>query len=102
AELKTVRIWLDGDHPRLRGMQYHPSRGWLISHGHDPRLAKHVHIPRASELSDRRMWAKHPYVVLHELAHAYHDQFLNFDHAEIVATFQHAKDQGLYENVLLY
>src|SRR5690606_24904757 len=44
AELKTVRIWLDGDHPRLRGMQYHPSRGWLMSHGHDPRLAKHVHI----------------------------------------------------------
>lgn len=102
TELKTIRIWLDLDHPKIRGMQYHPNRGWLMSHEHDPRLVKHVHIPQAKELSNRQMWAKHPYVVLHELAHGYHDQFLDFDHAEIVATFKQAKEQGLYEDVLLY
>lgn len=102
AELRTIRIWLDLDHPKLQGMQYHPSKGWLISHGHDPRLTKHVHIPKAKELYSRHMWAKHPYVVLHELAHGYHDQFLDFDHAEIVRAFQEAKKEKLYENVLLY
>ena len=102
ADLRTIRIWLDLDHPRLRGMQYHPSRGWLISHNHDPRLARHVHIPRARELYSRHMWAKHPYVVLHELAHGYHDQFLDFDHPEIRAAYEHARREGLYEDVLLY
>ena len=43
----------------------------LIAHGHDPRLVKHVHIPHAHRLYARGTWAKHPYVVLHELAHAY-------------------------------
>jgi hypothetical protein len=102
ADLKTLRIWLDLDHPNLKGMQYHPSRGWLLSHGHDPRLAKHVHIPKARELYDRHMWAKHPYVVLHELAHGYHDQFLDFDHTEILRTFEEAKEKKLYEEVLLF
>jgi dipeptidyl-peptidase-4 len=102
AELKTIRIWLDLDHPNIRGMQYHPNRGWLASHKHDPRLVKHVHIPQARELYNRHMWAKHPYVVLHELAHGFHDQFLDFDHPEIVAAFDSAQEQKLYENVLLY
>ena len=83
AELRRIPIRIDLEHPRLRSMQYHPSREWLARNGHDPRLAKHVHIPRASELYDRRMWAKHPCVVLHELAHAYHDQVLGFDHSGI-------------------
>ena len=29
--------------------------------------------------------AEHPAVVLHESAHAYHDQILGFDHPEIIA-----------------
>jgi hypothetical protein len=102
TDLRTIRIWLDLDHPKIKGMQYHPSRGWLVSHGHDPRLAKHVHIPHAKELYNRHMWAKHPYVVLHELAHGYHDQFLDFDHAEIVRTFEDAREKKLYEEVLLF
>lgn len=102
ADLKTIRIWVDLEHPKLGGMQYHPSRGWLKAHGHDPRLVKHVHIPQARRLFDRRMWAKHPYVVLHELAHGYHDQYLSFDNPKIRNVFEHAKEQKLYENVLLY
>ena len=83
-------------------MQYHPSRGWLIANRHDPRLAKHVHIPRARNLYAPHMWAKHPYVVLHELAHAYHDQLLSFDHPDIVAAYDDAKEEGIYDKVLLF
>ena len=102
AQLRTMRIWLELDNPVLGNMQYHPGKGWLVNNGHDPRLVKHVHIPRAKHLTDRHMWAKHPYVVLHELAHAYHDQILDFNNAEVLATFNAAKEAGIYEEVLLY
>ncbi len=102
AQMQELRIWLERDNPSLGNMQYHPDRGWLLANGHDPRLVKHVHIPRAHQLLDRRMWAKHPYVVLHELAHSYHDQVLSFDHPEIVAAFEAAKESGRYEQVLLF
>lgn len=102
AELQKLPIWLELHNEQLGAMQYHPNRGWLIAHNHDPRLVKHVHIPRAKQLFDRHMWAKHPYVVLHELAHAYHDQVLSFDQEDIVKTFEAARDSGRYENVLLY
>ncbi|MBT4866083.1 MAG: metallopeptidase, partial [Planctomycetaceae bacterium] len=74
----------------------------LVAHGHDPRLVNHVHIPRAKQLFDRRMWAKHPYVVLHELAHSYHDQVLSFDQPAIVAAYDDAKGKGIYDKVLLF
>ena len=101
-KLRELPIWLEVHNSKLGPMQYHPSRGWLLANGHDPRLAKHVHIPRARQLFERKMWAKHPYVVLHELAHAYHDQVLRFDEPQIVAAHQAAKDQGIYDKVLLY
>ena len=83
-------------------MQYHPSRAWLVAHGYDPRLAKKVHIPRAADLFSRQQLLKQPAAVLHELAHAYHDQVLGFDNPEIIAAYQKAKAAGIYEHVLLY
>ena len=41
-------------------------------------------------------------MVLHELAHAYHDQILGFDDEEVIAAYKNAEDKGLYERVLLY
>ena len=102
AKLKELRIWIEFEHPELNSMQYHPDRGWLIAHQHDPRLVKHVHIPQARHLYEAHTWAKHPYVVLHELAHAYHDQVLSFDSPEVMKVFDAAKEQGIYEEVLLY
>lgn len=102
ARLQQLPIWLELDNPKLGAMQYHPDRGWLRRFRHDPRLVKHVHIPRCRALIDRHMWAKHPYVVMHELAHAYHDQVLSFDNEDIIAAFDAAKEKGIYEEVLLY
>lgn len=101
-KLQTVEIWIEREHPELKAMQYHPSRGWLIEHGHDPRLTRKVHITRARELLSREQMLKHPAVILHELAHAYHDQFLSFDHPEVIAVFEKAKEAGIYQRVLLY
>jgi hypothetical protein len=41
-------------------------------------------------------------VILHELAHAYHDQFLGFDHPEIMVAYQRYRDGGKGDATLLY
>jgi hypothetical protein len=101
-KLQQFEIWIEFSHPQLRAMQYHPSRQWLIDHGHDPRLARKVHIPQARALWSREQMLKHPAVILHELAHAYHDQVLGFENREVIAAFERAKEAGIYQDVLLY
>ncbi len=100
--LQKLPIWIELNNTELASMQYHPDRGWLLANGHDSRLVKHVHLPRAASLTSPGMWAKHPYVVLHELAHAYHDQVLSFDHPKVLAAFNAAKEKKIYEKVMLY
>jgi dipeptidyl-peptidase-4 len=100
-QLRKLAIRVDLDH-ELGNMQYHPSKGWLTNNNYDPSLEKRVHIPRARQLLSRDQWAKHPYVILHELAHSYHDQVLSFEHKEIIAAYQRAEKEGLYERVLLF
>ncbi|WP_145417106.1 anthrax toxin lethal factor-related metalloendopeptidase [Planctomycetes bacterium K23_9] len=99
AELQQVGIWVHWDHT-LENLQYHPSRGWLLANDHDPRLAKHVHVGRAKNLIDRRQWTKHPYAILHELAHAYHDQKLGFDYPPVRSAYEKMKQSGTYDKVL--
>ena len=102
SDLQKVGIWIEHRHPRLGAMQYHPSKGWLVANRHDPRLEKKVHITRAAELLSREQMLKHPAVILHELAHGYHDQFLDFDNPEVIAVYETAKAAGIYEKVLLF
>ena len=102
AKLQILEIWIEHSHPTLRPMQYHPSKSWLVANRHDPRLTQKVHIPQARELLSREQLLKHPAVILHELAHAYHDQILSFECPEILAAYEKAKAAGSYESVLLY
>ncbi|NQV34773.1 MAG: metallopeptidase, partial [Phycisphaeraceae bacterium] len=102
AKMKKLEIWIEYRHPTLGAMQYHPSAGWLKSNGHDLRLAKKVHITRAESLLSRQQMLKHPAVILHELAHAYHDQVLTFDEPRVIAAFKKAEKAGIYEQSLLY
>jgi hypothetical protein len=99
AKLQQVAIVLDLDYP-LKSMQYHPSAEWLKSNGHDPKLAKAVHIPLAKELVSRLPLNEQPMVILHELAHAYHDQVLGFDEPRIQEAWKRFKDGGKYEKTL--
>jgi dipeptidyl-peptidase-4 len=102
AKMRKLGIRIEYDHPELKNMQYHPDADWLIEHGYDPKLVKQVHIPVAAELLDRGQMLKHPAVILHELAHAYHDQVLGFDDPGILKAYNEAMKQGLYDKALLY
>ena len=100
--MRTLEIWIEHHHPTLGNMQYHPGAGWLRDHGHDLRLHQKVHIPRAKALLSRQQILKHPAVILHELAHSYHDQILDFGHAKIKQAYERAMAAGKYQEVLLY
>lgn len=102
AKLREVGIQIEHHHPELGSMQYHPEVDWLNEHGYDPQLVKRVHIPQAAELFSQQQLLKHPAVILHELAHAYHDQVLSFEDPGIIAAYDKAMADGKYENVLLY
>ncbi len=98
-KLREVPIFLDHNHV-LKSMQYHPAVDWLKSNGHDPAMEKAVHIPRAQGLIDHERDQIQPWVVLHELAHAYHDRVLGFDHAPIRQAWEKAMEAGIYKKAL--
>jgi dipeptidyl-peptidase-4 len=102
AKLRKMEIFIEHSHPELGNMQYHPGVDWLNDRGYDPRLNKKVHIPQATELLSRKQMLKHPAVILHELAHAYHDQVLGFEQPEIVKAYDDAMQKGIYEKSMLF
>jgi len=97
--LRKVPIWLDATHGSLKSMQYHPSAGWLKGHGFSEALEKCVHIPDAAQFASPRHHHQQPWAVLHELAHAYHDQVLDFEHAEVRAAWERVREGGRFEKV---
>ncbi len=98
--LQKVPIWIDKSHGKLRPAQYHPSAGWLKANGYSTELAKCVHIPVAADFASVNHQRVQPWSVMHELAHAYHDQVLGFDNAEIEAAWARFRDSGKYKSVL--
>lgn len=100
ADLRKVGIWIEHKHPELNNMQYHPGADWLAGKGYHPDLVKKVHIPVASQIFSKKNMLKQPAVILHELAHGYHDQILGFEHKGILEAYQAAKKRGDYEKVL--
>jgi len=101
-KLQSVVIVLDLTHGDLNPMQYHPSKEWLKSNGYAEDLAKCVHLPRAADVATKRNVREQPWVILHELAHAYHDQVLGFDDPRVREAFENYKKSGRGDKALLY
>lgn len=100
--LQKVVIVLDLTHGKLGPMQYHPSAGWLKANGYAEDLEKCVHLPRAADLMTKRNIREQPWVILHELAHAYHDQVLGFENPRVKEVFEKYKKSGRGDKTLLY
>ena len=99
AFLKTVPIYLSPDYPGLpQGGEYHPSETWLKEHGRDPAMAKCVefHDIGIFPAEVRRM----PVLVIHEMAHAYHDQVLTYENTDVLDEYKRAMAAHAYDSVL--
>ena len=94
--LRQVPIWIcdRSDGP----IHYHPQREWLVKNGYNPDKAKAVDISQVNNII--RSEQTQPSVILHELAHAYHDQVLGFDDPNVIAAYEQAVKSGNYESVL--
>jgi len=99
-KLKTVVIWLEYDNPKGRHAHYHPSAGWLKANAYNPDKVKCVEI--GSARSFLRAVRHQPWLVLHELTHAYHDQVLGWEHAKIKSAYEAARKSGTYDKVLIW
>ena len=100
AELRKVVLWVEHDNPKGRHAHYHPSEGWLKANAYNPDKAKGVEFGSARNFL--RSVGHQPWMVLHELAHAYHDQVLGFEHPKVKAAYDAAKASGTYEKVLIW
>ncbi|MEW6306249.1 MAG: metallopeptidase [Verrucomicrobiota bacterium] len=99
-QLQEVPIWLDLTHGKLKRMQYHPSAAWLRANGYATNLVKCAHIPVAAEFANPQHHRTQPWCVLHELAHAYHDRVLGFEHEGIKTAWLRAVEGKKLESVL--
>jgi len=101
ARLREVPLWLSLDDPCAPCACYHESPEWLEQNGFDPQKAKAVEICNAGAFLE---WThEQPWMVLHELAHAWQDRFLPLDdplERELEAAFVKAQDSGRYAQVL--
>jgi hypothetical protein len=100
AKLRKIRIWVEENEPHHPCMTYHPDPNWLREHDMSPEKAGCVELANARTFLE---WTiQQPWMLLHELSHGYHQQFLDagFDNPEVKAVYEHAMQAGLYDRVL--
>lgn len=100
AKLREVTIWIHTTSPETRCMAYHPGAQWLREHKMNPAMELGVEIGNAKAFVS---WTyQQPWMVLHELAHAYHHRFADkgFDNPDILGVYKKAMDAKLYEKVV--
>jgi hypothetical protein len=98
AKLREAPIWLELHDRGFPCMCYHPSKQWLIDNGYNPDKARAVEISNAENFLS---WSlDQPWMVLHELAHSYHDRVLSFDNKKVKAAYDHAVESHKYEKIL--
>jgi len=99
SRLRVVKIWVEVNEPHFPCMVYHPNLDWLNQHGMNPDKVHGVEISNSRTFLS---WSvMQPWIVLHELSHAYHDQVLGgFDNPDVKQAYDDAVASKLYDRVL--
>lgn len=99
-KLREIVIWVEREEPHHPCMAYHPDAGWLRDHDMNPDKARCVEIANAANFLS---WCRdQPWMVLHELAHGYHHQFVEggFENPEVAAAVARARESKTYDKVI--
>jgi hypothetical protein len=98
TKIANVKFWIEHDNPDVPGLTFHPSSDWLKSHGYNTDKARCIEI---GNLEHFLSWhAEQPFLVLHELSHAYQDRVLGNDNPTIRKAYDLAVSSHRYESVL--
>jgi hypothetical protein len=97
-KLRQIPIWIEHSSAQFPCMCYHESRAWLETHGVNPEKTGAVELANPTNFLH---WTREqPWMVLHELAHGYHQRFLGENDRRIRDCYQRAVDSKIYESVL--
>jgi hypothetical protein len=97
-QLQRTTFWVEWADPDVPAMTYHPSADWLREHGRNPDMAGGIEI---GNIRNFMGWMRttQPMMVLHELAHSYHDKVLGWDDPAVRGAYQAAVASKAYERV---
>jgi hypothetical protein len=92
---QTVPIWVEWDMGSTNGGQYNPSSAEeLADKGQNPDKSHGIEFNVRTLVN-----MSHPWMMMHEMAHAYHFSVLKKDNADIADAYQQAMDRKLYDSV---
>jgi hypothetical protein len=98
ARLQEVPIRMHLDREGCPGGVYHPSEDWLRDHQFPTDWARGVEFGNARNFLS---WTRsQPFMVLHELSHAWHHQVLGYDRKDILLAFEEIGNARTLEQVL--
>ncbi|MEM0969028.1 MAG: hypothetical protein AAGJ31_06750, partial [Verrucomicrobiota bacterium] len=100
AQIRQIPIWINPPYEGKRPTaEYHTEAEWLKDHGRNPSMVRSVEITNVKifPFEDRRM----PYLLLHELAHGYHDRILpgGYRNENVREAYHRARESGSYDEV---
>ena len=90
-QLRTIPIWIEFDEPHHPCMCYHPDAGWLRENAMNPDKQNCIEIANAENFLS---WTiDQPWMVLHELAHGYHELFVpdGYENAAVAKALEQAR-----------
>ena len=93
-----VVLWFSPQYEGFRmKAEYHPGAKWIEDNGRHPLLTKSVELTNIPILE--KECVRMPMLLLHELAHAYHDQVVGGNNPKVLAAFREAVLKKSYEKV---
>lgn len=96
--IRKVKIWVEWENKLNGAAEFHNSREWLINNAYNPMKAQDVEVTNVTNFIS---WSRstQPWMILHELAHAYEYLQLRNEQDLINATYQNAVDMEIYDSV---
>jgi hypothetical protein len=96
--LQGVKIWMEWKRKSDGAAEFHVSAKWLQLNGYQPEKAGGIEISNANNFVQ---WSRtqQPWMILHELSHAYHFLVLGESDYGIIDAYQQAVNNHLYESV---
>jgi hypothetical protein len=97
-ELLRTPVWIEWEVKPRGACEVHVSAGWLTANGYNP---DKLYAMEINNVRNFVAWSRktQPWMVLHELAHAYHHRVLGAEFAPLHDTFRAAQAAQNYESV---
>ena len=97
-KINKVKIWVTKNGLPEGAATYHQSANWLVQHGKNPKMAHGIEIGNIENFIKWRT-LNQPFMLLHEIAHFYHDRVLGNDDVDIKKEFNRIQEGRLYQSV---